>query len=172
MEQDKREALAERLLAAGALAAAPGGERPLRWSSAPALEEERLRRELARELAELVREHYSAADAVVGGPWAEAAGELPGLPPVRRELTERPVLVLGSSEELEAWLPRLVSLRRSGGNPAAAVIWNEMDESLRAELDRADIRCHWLTDLENGAAAALQSGALDFAEYCRLFPQA
>ena len=170
MENEKRVDLAARLLAAGALTLGP--EPSLRWSSRNAVGDEPLRRELALALAELVREHYSAAEALIGDEWAEVAGELLGLPPVREALPDRPVLILGSAEEICAYLPELITLRRSGGSPAIAVIWNGGDEDLRRRLDRADIRCHWLTDLESAAAAALQSGALDFDDYCHLLPLA
>ena len=172
MENDKRETLAARLLTVGALTAEPGQTPRLHWVSQRALENESLRRELVFALSELIRDHYSAADALLGDEWAEAAAAQLELPLVREELPEKPALILGSSEEAEAYLPRLIELRRSGGSPAIAVIWNAGDEDLRMRLDRADIRCHWLTDLESGAAAALQRGMLDFDDYCRLLPWA
>ena len=56
MEHADREAMAERLLRAGALHAEPGAECPLRWDGETALEDRELRRELTEALARLVRE--------------------------------------------------------------------------------------------------------------------
>ena len=171
MENEKRELLAERLLEAGALTAEPGAEVPLRWQGEKALEDPELRALLASALEELVRDHYAAAEGVLGDGWAQLLGETLNLPAVMEPLPQRPLLVLGSAEEIWEYLPALADLRRKGGSPAAAVIWNGREEELRLSLDRADIRCHWLTDLESGAAAALRNGMLEFEDYCRLLPQ-
>ena len=171
MDHLDRERLAERLLAAGALNTEPGAELPLRWAEDRALADEALRMTLTEALADLVREHYPAGEAVLGDAWGAAAAAVLGLPYAPDALPERPVLITGSTEGLKPYLPKLTALRRAGGSPAAAVIWNGGDEELRLLLDRADIRCHWLTDLECGAAAALRAGSLDFADYCRLLPQ-
>ena len=171
MENEKREALALRCLEAGALAAERAAETPLRWDNAAALADRDLRDLLTRELLELARDHYAAAQAVLGDAWAEAAALGLGLPMAGEALPERPLLILGSTEDIRACLPALTALRRQGGSPAAAVIWNGREEDLRLALDRADIRCHWLIDLESAAAAALQQGLLDFEDYCRLLPQ-
>ena len=170
MDHADRERLAERLLAAGALNVDPGAETPLSWAGERALADPALRRELTEALADLVREHYSAGEAVLGDAWGEETAAVLGLPFAPEPLPARPVLVTGSSDGLKPFLPALTALRKAGGSPAAAVIWNGGDEELRLLLDRADVRCHWLTDLENGAAAALRAGSLDFSDYCRLLP--
>lgn len=171
MDHSERELLAERLLAAGALRVEPGAETPLDWAGDKALEEPALREELSEALAALVREHYAAGEAVLGDGWgAETAARL-GLPYAPPVLPGRTVLIVGSSEDLRPYLSELTALRRAGGSPAAAVVWNSGDEELRLFLDREDIRCHWLADLECGAAAALRTGRLDFSDYCRLLPQ-
>jgi hypothetical protein len=169
VDNEKRELLAERLLEAGALEVRPGEEVPLRWNGAKALEDDALRELLTAALAELIRDHYSAADGVTGEEWAPILGMVLDLPV--SGAGERPLVVLGSSGEVPKYLPALAELRKSGGSPAIAVVWNGREEELRLSLDRADIRCHWLTDLESGAAAALRKGLLDFADYCRLLPQ-
>ena len=171
MERRGREILAERLLAAGALRVEPGAEPPLRWAEEGAREDPVLQRELTEALAAMVREHYSAGDAVLGDAWGEKTAGLLGLPYAPDVLPERPVLIVSTSDGVRPYLQELTELRKAGGSPAAAVIWNADDEDLRLALDQADIRCHWLTELECGAAAALQTGSLDFADYCRLFPQ-
>ncbi len=171
MEHRERELLAERLLEAGALRVEPGAEKPLVWAEEKAWEDPALRRELTEALAALVREHYSAGEAVLGDAWGEKTAALLELPFAPEALPLRPVLVFGTSDGLRPYLPELTQLRKAGGSPAAAVIWNGGDEALRLALDRADIRCHWLADLECGAAAALRAGSLDFSDYCRLLPQ-
>jgi len=171
MENEIREALALRCLEAGALAAERSAELPLRWDNMAALADGELRGMLMRELLELARDHYGAAQAVLGDAWAEAAAPALGLPGVNGALPERPLLVLGSTEDIRGYLPALTALRQRGGSPAIAVVWNGREEDLRLALDRADIRCHWLIDLESAAAAALQQGLLDFETYCRLLPQ-
>ncbi len=169
MHNEKRELLAERLLEAGALEVRPGEEVPLRWNGAKALEDEALRDLLTTALVDLIRDHYSAADGVTGEDWAPILGEVLALPV--SGAGERPLLVLGSTGEAPKYLSALAALRKSGGSPAIAVVWNGREEGLRLCLDRADIRCHWLTDLESGAAAALRNGMLEFEDYCRLLPQ-
>lgn len=171
MDNEKREALAERCLEAGALVPKPGEDTPLVWDNARAQAAPGLREWLTEELVGLVREHYSAGEALLGDDWAREVSRAAGLPLAEDVLPARSILILGSSREIAACLPRLAALRRAGGSPAVAVIWNGREEGLLLALDRADIRCHWLLDLESGAAAALQSGRLDFADYCRLLPQ-
>ncbi len=170
MDHTEREALAERLLTAEALQVEPGGEPPIRWAGERAWEDKELRRMLTEALAELVREHYAAGEAVLGDVWGEGTAALLGLSRAQEPLSGRPILITGSSEGLKPYLSELTALRKAGGSPAAAVIWNSGDEELRLLLDRADIRCHWLTDLENAAAVALRTGSLDFSDYCRLLP--
>lgn len=171
MEQEERESLAERLLAAGALRVMPGGNIPLLWSDERLLADEELRRETAQALAALVREHYPAGEAILGDAWGIEAAAILGLPYAPEMLPERIVLVADSTAGIEPWLPTLTGLRKAGSSPAVAVIWNGREEDLRLRLDREDIRCHWLTDLECGAAAALRAGILDFDDYCRMLPQ-
>ena len=171
MDHRDRERLAELLLAAGALRTEPGATVPLCWAEDAALADTALRKTLTEALADLVREHYPAGEAVLGDAWGEETAAILKLPFAPAVLPGRPVFITGSTDGLEPRLPELTALRRAGGSPAAAVIWNGRDEELRLLLDRADIRLHWLTDLECGAAAALQAGRLDFADYCRLLPQ-
>lgn len=171
MDNEKREHLAEQLLEAGVLVPEPGGEVPLRWNGERALGNTALCADLVSALADLARDHYSAADGVMGDGWGPALGKALGLPLFTDTLPESPLLVLGSTGEIPEYLPVLAELRRNGGSPAIAAVWNGREEDLRLALDRADIRCHWLTDLESGAAAALRLGMLDFEDYCRLLPQ-
>ena len=171
MDHTDRERLAERLLTVGALQVEPGMALPLRWAGEKALEDEELQQYLTQTLADLVREHYALGEAVLGDVWGEKTAAVLGLPYAPKSLPGRPVVITGSADGLKPWLPELTALRSAGGSPAAAVIWNGRDEALRLRLDRADIRCHWLTDLECGAAAALRAGSLDFTDYCRLIPQ-
>ena len=171
MEWEKREQLAALCLESGALFAGPGEEPPLGWRSGRALEAAELRQRLTEELTELVREHYSAGEAVLGDRWAEEAAAALKLPFALEPLPLRPILILDSASDIRPWLPRLTALRESGGSPAIAVVWNGGEEDLRLRLDRADIRCHWLLDLESAAAAALQRGLLELEDYCRLIPQ-
>ena len=171
MDHPERERLAERLLKAGALRIEPGEECPLQWAEDNALRDPALREELTKALAAMVREHYAAAEAILGDTWAADTAAVLGLPYAPEVLPPRPVVITGEEDQLKPYLPMLTELRNAGGSPAAAVIWNGRDEELRLALDRADIRCHWLTDLEWGAAAALQAGSLDFSDYCRLLPQ-
>ena len=171
MDHADRERLAELLLAGGALELEPGAELPLRWAGDRALGNEKLRRSLTEALAGLVREHYAAGEAVLGDVWGAETARILGLPFAPEPLPGRLVVIAGSSEGMKRFLPELTALRQAGGNPAAAVIWNSGEEELRLWLDRADIRLHWLTDLENGAAEALRAGSLDFSDYCRLLPQ-
>ena len=44
----------------------------------------------------------------------------------------------------------------------------EAIQAARRKLDRADVRLHWLTDLETAAAVALQEGRVDFETYDRI----
>ena len=170
MDNEKREALALRLIQGGALRPAPGKSPPLVWQGEAALANGELRGLLAAELAETVRDHYPAAQALAG-PWAEELAGRLGLPAAGEQWPDRTVLVCGGTGELIPFLDRLEAMRRAGGSPAAAVILNGREEEVRLRMDRADVRCHWLTDLESAGAAALQNGYLDFEDYCRLLPQ-
>lgn len=170
--QDSRDKIAERMLRSGALRTAPGTEEPLVWDDAAALADAELREELCGALAELIRDHYAAADAVLGGAWAKRTAELLGLPYRPEQAPERPVLIAPLIGEAEAALKELLlPVKRKGGSPAAAVLYQNGNEKARAAMDRADVRCHWLTDLEAAAGEALRSGLLDFEDYCVLLPQ-
>jgi len=171
MVHEDREDLAERLFAAGALKIETGAENPLLWAGDAAGTDAALRQMLTAALADLVREHYAAGEAVLGDGWGAETASVLGLPFAPETLPARPVLITGALRDLPPYLPALTALRKSGGSPAVAVIWNGGDEELRLLLDREDIRCHWLTDLESAAAAALRTGKLDFSDYCRLLPQ-
>ena len=56
----------------------------------------------------------------------------------------------------------------AGASIAAAAIFNFGLPAARSRLDKADVRLHWLTDLETASAVALQEGRVDFDTYDRL----
>ena len=162
-----REILARALWEAGVLELAEG-EIPLRWNSAAALENAQVRDLLLDALEEMARDHYAAAQAVLGGSWAALmAGRLclplnPKVPP------ERLLLAVETVAEGEELIALAASLRAEGKNVAAAALFNFGMTSARQALDRADVRLHWLTDLETAAAVAMQEGIADFETYDRL----
>ncbi len=162
-----RETLALALWEAGALELTEG-EVPLRWNPAAALENAELRTLLLDALEELARDHYAAAEAVLGGPWAALLARRLCLPLDPEELPERLLLVEETVAEGEALFTRAAALRGAGKNVAAAAIFCFGMDSARRALDRADVRLHWLTDLETAAAVALQEGLADFETYGRL----
>ncbi|MBR4702854.1 MAG: hypothetical protein IKO91_03330 [Oscillospiraceae bacterium] len=162
-----REILSRALWEAGVLELAEG-EVPLRWNSAAALENPQVRTLLLDALEELARDHYAAAEAVLGGTWAALLAERLCLPLNPKELPERLLLAEETVAEGEDLFALAAALRAEGKNVAAAALFNYGMVSARDALDRADVRLHWLTDLETAAAAALQEGIADFETYDRL----
>ncbi len=162
-----RETLARALWTAGVLELTEG-EIPLRWNSAAALENAEVKTLLLDALEELARDHYAAAEAVLGGEWASLLAERLVLPLNPRELPERLLAVEETVAAGEGLFALAASLRGKGKNVAAAALFNFGLDSVRRALDRADVRLHWLTDLETALAVALQDGRLDFEEYDRL----
>ena len=163
----EKESLAAALWEAGALA--PGeGETPIRWNGAAALADEGLRETLLDALEALAREHYAAARALLGGTWAELLSRRLGLPLAPDPLPERVLLVTDAVTDGRDLHALAAPLRASGKGIAAAALFSFGFPSARRLLDRADVRLHWLTDLETAAAVALQSGALDLEAYERL----
>ncbi len=156
-----REILARALWEAGVLELTEG-EVPLRWDPTAALENARVRTLLLDALEELARDHYGAAEAVLGGPWAALLAERLCLPLNPKELPERLLLAEETVAEGEDLFALAASLRAEGKNVAAAALFNFGMASARRALDRADVRLHWLTDRETAAAGALQEGIADF----------
>ena len=163
----EKEELARLLWACGALCLEEG-ERPLRWAPEAALGDERARGALLDALEAMVRDHYAAAQALLGGSWAELLAGRLGLPLNPAELPERVLAVTDAVDDGSELYDLLSPIRASGVSAAAAALFNFGVPSLRRRLDRADIRLHWLTDLETAAAAALQEGLADFETYDRL----
>ena len=163
----EREALARLLWAVGALELGEG-EAPLRFAGEAALGDAGARDALLEALETLVRDHYAAADCLLGGPWAAALAERLGLPLNPEELPERPLFIEETVAGGEDLLAAAVPLREEGKSVAAAAIFNLGLDSARRLLDKADVRLHWLTDLETAAAVALQEGLADFETYDRL----
>ena len=143
------------------------GPLPLRWNDAKALAG--AREPILNALEALAKDHYAAAQAVVGdSPWAALLAERLGLPLDPPELPDRPLAVEAALSDGEGLLLRTAPVRESGRSIAAAVIFQFGLESARRRLDTADVRVHWLTDLETAAAVALQEGILEFEDYDRL----
>lgn len=163
----EKETLAAALWDAGALV--PGeGEAPLLWNGEAAMENEGLREALLNSLEALARAHYGAAEALLGGPWAALLAERLGLPLAPDPLPEKLLLVTDAVSDGEDLHAMAAPLRAVGKGIAAAALFNFGLPSARKLLDRADVRLHWLTDLETAAAVALQSGRLDLDAYERL----
>lgn len=168
---DERDEIAELMLKKGAVKVQTGTGSPLLWDDEAAFGCIELREALCEALAALIREHYAAADAILGGKWAEQTARLVPLPYQPEKTPERPVFVAPLIGEAVAALGQLLPIRKNGGSPAAAVLYQNGSEEARVRMDKADVRCHWLTDLEAVAAAALQSGRIGFEAYCLLLPQ-
>ena len=163
----EKEILAAALWEAGVLV--PGeGEAPLLWNGEAALENESLREALLDSLEALAREHYGAAEALLGGPWAALLAARLGLPLAPDPLPEKILLVTDAVSDGEDLHALAGPLRTAGKGIAAAAIFNFGLPAARKLLDRADVRLHWLTDLETAAAVALQSGRADLDDYERL----
>lgn len=163
----EKEELALLLWNCGALRLCEGAL-PLCWDNEKALEEP-ARGRILDALEALARDHYAAAEAVLGDDlWAELLAARLGLPLNPAEVPAMPLAVEAAVADGEALLRRTSPLRESGRSIAAAVIFQFGLESARQKLDRADVRLHWLTDLETAAAVALQQGIVDFEDYDRL----
>ncbi len=164
---NEREALAKLLWDSGVLELREG-DVPLGWNSAAALENAEVRERLLDALEALVRDHYAAAEAVLGGPWAALLAARLALPLNPAELPSRPLVAAEAVAEGEALHALAAPLRGEGKGVAIAALFNYGLESTRRRLDKADVRLHWLTDLETAAAVALQEGRVDFETYDRL----
>lgn len=161
-----REELALLLWSCGAIQISDG-ELPLRWDGEKALLPG-VREKLLDALEGMVRDHYAAAEAILGGEWAALLAQRLGLPLNPAELPSNPLVVepvIADGEELY----RLAApIRESGRSVAVAAVFQFGMESARQRLDKADVRVHWLTDLETAAAVGLQQGILDFDAYDEL----
>lgn len=159
----EREELALLLWECGAIRISDG-ELPLRWDGEKALLPE-TREKLLDALERMAREHYAAAEAVLGGEWAKLLAERLGLPLNPAALPQNPLVVEPVLADGEDLLKLAAPIRESGKSVAAAALFQFGLESARQKLDKADVRIHWLTDLETAAAVGLQQGLLDFDAY-------
>lgn len=165
----EREKTALALLEAGALRLGETEAEPVyTWDGAAALADPGLRALLLDGLADMAADHYAQAQAVYGGDWAALLAARLGLPRNPPSPVARPLLALDAAEEPEALLALALPHQAGGGSPAFAAVFNCGRESLRRALDKADVRLHWLADLETAAAVALQRGYADFAAYDRV----
>ena len=164
----EKEELALLLWSCGALRLCDG-EPPLCWDGEKALSDAAVRGRILDALEALAREHYAAAEAVLGDDhWAQALAVRLGLPCDPPEIPAMPLAVEAAVLDGEALLQRTAPLRERGHSVAVAVIFQFGLEAARRKLDKADVRLHWLTDLETAAAVALQQGIVDFEDYDRL----
>ncbi len=163
----EKEELTRLLWASGALCLTDG-EPPLRWDGEAALGNETVRAALLDALEAMARDHYASAQAVLGGPWAGLLAARLGLPLNPAELPSRVLAVTDAVTDGEDLHALAAPLRSSGVSIAAAALFSFGFPSARRRLDKADVRLHWLTDLETAAAAALQEGRVDFETYDRL----
>ena len=159
----EREELALKLWECGAIRISDG-ELPLLWDGAKTLLPG-VREALLDALESMVRDHYAAAEAVLGGEWAALLAERLGLPLNPAELPSRPLVVAETVAEGEDLRQLTLPIRESGRSVAVAALFQFGLESAREKLDKADVRVHWLTDLETAAAVGLQQGILEFEEY-------
>ncbi len=163
----EREELAKLLWRCGALRLEEG-ETLLRWVPEAALENGEAREALLDALEAMVRDHYASAQALLGGPWAGLLAARLKLPLEPPETPERPLAVTDAVSHGTELYELTAPIRARGASIAAAAIFNFGFPSARRKLDRADVRLHWLTDLETAAAVALQEGLVDFETYDRL----
>ena len=159
----EREELALLLWECGAIRISDGGL-PLAWDEEKTMLPEVWDR-LLDALEAMARDHYAAAEAVLGGQWAALLAERLGLPLNPAELPSRPLVVEPAIADGEDLWKMTVPIRESGKSVAVAAIFQFGMESAREKLDKADVRLHWLTDLETAAAVGLQQGVLDFDAY-------
>ena len=160
----EKEELARLLWEAGALRLT-GGEPPLAWASEAALENAEARGALLDALEAMVRDHYASAQALLGGPWAALLAQRLSLPLNPAEMPQRPLVVLDAVAGGAGLHDLAAPIRAGGASIAAAALFNFGLCSARRRLDKADVRLHWLTDLETAAAVALQEGRVDFETY-------
>ncbi len=163
----EKEELARLLWRCGALRLAEG-DPPLVWEPEAALADGEAREALLDALEAMVRDHYASAQALLGGPWAELLAGRLKLPLDPPETPERPLAVTDAVARGSELYALTAPIRGTGASIAAAAIFNFGFPSARRKLDRADVRLHWLTDLETAAAVALQEGLVDFETYDRL----
>ena len=117
----EREELALLLWECGALRMGTG-ELPLDWDEEKTLQSG-VREKLLDALEALARDHYAAAEAVLGGTWAALLAERLGLPLNPAEIPERPLVVEPAVAEGDSLHARTQPLRESGRSVAAAVIF-------------------------------------------------
>lgn len=160
----EKEELARLLWEVGALRMT-GGEPPLIWEGEAALESEKARSALLDALEAMVRDHYASAQALLGGPWAALLAQRLSLPLNPAEVPQRPLMVQDAVLDGLELHALAAPIRAGGSSIAAAAIFNFGFSSARRRLDKADVRLHWLTDLETAAAVALQEGRVDFETY-------
>ena len=160
----EKEELARLLWEVGALRLT-GGEPPLIWEGEAALESEKARSALLDALEAMVRDHYASAQALLGGPWAALLAQRLSLPLNPTEVPQRPLMVQDAVLDGLELHALAAPIRAGGSSIAAAAIFNFGFSSARRRLDKADVRLHWLTDLETAAAVALQEGRVDFETY-------
>ena len=160
----EKEELARLLWEAGALRLREG-ETPLVWEAEAALENAEARGALLDALEAMVRDHYASAQALLGGPWAALLAQRLSLPLNPAEMPRRPLVVLDAVADGASLHDLAAPIRAGGASIAAAALFNFGFSSARRRLDRADVRLHWLTDLETAAAVALQEGRVDFETY-------
>ncbi len=160
----EKEELARLLWEAGALRLREG-EPPLCWEGESALEFAEARNALLDALEAMVRDHYASAQALLGGPWAALLAQRLSLPLNPAEMPQRPLAVVDALADGAELYALAAPIRAGGASIAAAALFNFGFPSARRRLDRADVRLHWLTDLETAAAVALQEGRVDFETY-------
>ena len=163
----EKEKLAKLLWDSGVLRRTEG-VKPLRWVPEAALRDEHARTVLLDALEAMARDHYASAQAVLGGPWAALLAERLDLPLNPGTLPRRLLAVTDAVTDGEELYDLAAPIRASGVSIAAAAIFNFDASAARRRLDLADIRLHWLTDLETAAAVALQEGLVDFEIYDRI----
>ncbi len=163
----EREALAVRLWNAGVLRMEETGRLPLRFVGEKALEGQ-MCEDILDALAELIRDHYASADCVLGGAWAERISLRLGLPLGLQPGARCPLVVTDTVTDGTELHALTAPIRESGASVAIAAVFSYGLEEAHRRLDKADVRLHWLTDLENAAAAGLQEGIVDFEEYEQL----
>ena len=160
----EKEELARLLWEAGALRLREG-EPPLCWEGESALEHAGARNALLDALEAMVWDHYASAQALLGGPWAALLAQRLSLPLNPAEMPQRPLAVVDALADGAELYALAAPIRAGGSSIAAAALFNFGFPSARRRLDRADVRLHWLTDLETAAAVALQEGRVDFETY-------
>ena len=163
----EKEELARLLWESGALRLGEG-ETPLCWEPEAALEEEKVRDALLDALETMARDHYASAQAALGGPWAGLLARRLGLPLAPAELPARVLAVTDAVLDGAELYALAAPIRARGVSIAGAALFNFGLSSARRRLDKADVRLHWLTDLETAAAVALQEGRVDFETYDRI----